>query len=132
MFAALICVISLAMMAQFAIFFWRANMLAIAAESVSNNLIAAQSSFAATTASEEFETLATISRICPAIGPDSLKLWPARAYYRAMHLISRCSAIPQGSSWARQEMAFCARYAAVSMDRRLSSNQAYVAAIRSC
>ena len=133
MFAALICVISLAMMAQFAIFFWRANMLAIAAEPVSNTLIAAQSSFTATTDSEEFETFAAISKICPAIGPDSLKLWPARAYYRVMRLISRCSAIlPQGSSWARQEMAFCTRYAAVSIDRRLCLNQAYVAAIRSC
>lgn len=132
MFAALICVISLAMMAQFAIFFWRANMLAIAAEPVSDALMAAQSSFSATRDSAEFETFAAISNICPAVGLDSLKLWPARAYYQAVRLIWRCSSIlPQGSSWARQEMAFCAQYAAVSIDRRLGSNQAYLAAIRS-
>ena len=132
MFAALICVISLAMMAQFAIFFWRANMLAIAAEPVSDTLIAAQSSFSGWD-STAFETVAAISNICPAIGSDSLKLWPARAYYQVMRLISRCSAItPQGSAWARQEMAFCAQYAAVSVDRRLSSNQAYMAAMHSC
>jgi hypothetical protein len=133
MFAALICVISLAMMAQFAIFFWRANMLAIAAEPVSDALIAAQSTFSGSRDSMEFETFAEISKICPAIGLDSLRLWPARAYYQAVRLIWRCSAIlPQGSSWARQEMAFCAQYAAVSIDRRLSSNQAYMAAMRSC
>jgi len=133
MFAALICVISLAMMAQFAIFLLRANMLAIAAEPVSDTFVAAQSSFSGSRDSAAFETVAAISKICPAIGSDSLKLWPARAYYQAMRLISRCSAIlPQGSSWARQEMAFCAQYAAVSIDRRLSSNQAYMAAMRSC
>lgn len=133
MFAALICVISLAMMAQFAIFFWRANMLAIAAEPVSDVLLTAQSSFSVSRDSADFETFAALSKICPAMGTDSLKLWPARAYYQAVRLISRCSAIlPKGNSWARQEMAFCSRYAAVSLDRRLISNQACMAAMRSC
>lgn len=133
MFAALIFVISLAMMAQFAFFFWRSNMLTIAAEPISEALAAAQVSFGTSGTSQRFDTVAAMSQICPAIGVASVKLWPARAYYQAMRSLSwLCSAIlPQGSSWALQEMAFCTRYIAVSIDRRLVSNQAYLAAMRS-
>lgn len=134
MFAALIFVISVAMMAQFAIFFWRSSMLATAAEPISEALTVAQSSFGAVGTLTGFDTVAAMSQICPAIGVTTLKLWPTRAYYQGLRLFSlACSAIlPLENSWARQEMAFCTRYLAVSIDRRLISNQAYLAAMRSC
>ncbi len=133
MFAALIFVISVAMMAQFAIFFWRANMLAIAAEPISESFASAQASFKPGADSTGFDTFAALSKICPGIGLVTLKLWPARAYYQGMRLLtSICSAVlPRGTSWAHQEMAFCSRYIAVSIDRRLMANQAYLAAMRS-
>jgi hypothetical protein len=134
MFAALILVISAAMMAQFVVFFWRANMLATAAEPLSETLSSVQATFGQTANLDDFDTIAAVSQICPSVGFASATLWPAQAYYQAVHLVSRlCAAVlPQGSSWARQEMASCSRYVAVSIDRRLVSNQAYLAALRSC
>jgi hypothetical protein len=134
MFAALILVISAVMMAQFVVFFWRANMLATAAEPISETLSSVQATFGQAANLDDFNALAAVSKICPSVGFVSTKLWPAQAYYEAVRLLSwLCSAVlPQGSSWARQEKVFCSRYVAVSIDRRLVSNQAYLAALRSC
>ncbi|HEV2304079.1 MAG TPA: hypothetical protein VGR93_01040 [Candidatus Acidoferrales bacterium] len=134
MFAALILVISAAMMAQFVLFFWRANMLATAAEPISETLSSVQATFGQAGDVDDFDTIAAVSKMCPSVGFASAKLWPAQAYYQAVRLVSRlCSMVlPQGSPWARQEMASCSRYVAVSIDRRLASNQAYLAALRAC
>jgi len=133
MVAALILVISGAMLAQFVVFFWRANMLAIAAQPLSESLTSAQTGFSAALNLNDFEAVAAMSKLCPSVTLSSAKLLPVRAYYQAMRVISLLfAAMPQASSWARQEMASCTRYVAVSMDRCLQSNQDYVAALRSC
>lgn len=133
MVAAFILVISGAMLAQFVVFFWRANMLAVAAEPLSESLRSPEAGFSAALNLDDFETVAAISKLCPSVTLSAAKLRPVRAYYQAMRVISRLlSAMPQANSWARQEMAFCTRYVAVSMDRCLQSNQDYVAALRSC
>lgn len=133
MVAALILVISGAMLAQFVVFFWRANMLAVAALPLSESLTSAQTGFSAALNLNDFEALAAMSKLCPSVTLSSAKLRPVRAYYKAMRVISwMFTAMPQASSWARQEMASCTRYVAVSMDRCLQSNQDYVAALRSC
>lgn len=133
MIAALILVISTVMLAQFVVFFWRANMLAVAAQPVSASLASAQTSFPTALNLDDFEAVAAMSKLCPSVTLSQAKLKPVRAYYQAMRLFSRLfAAMPQASSWARQEMASCTRYVAVSMDRCLQSNQEYVAALRSC
>ncbi|HEV2421537.1 MAG TPA: hypothetical protein VGS59_07515 [Candidatus Acidoferrales bacterium] len=132
MVAALILVISGAMFGQFVVFFWRANMLAVAAEPLSERLTSAQPGFSAALNLSDFEAVAAMSKLCPSVTLSSAKLQPVRAYYQAMRVISRLvAAMPQASSWARQEMASCTRYVAVSMDRCLQSNQDYLAALRS-
>lgn len=132
MVAALILVISTVMLAQFLVFFWRANMLAVAAQPISENLGSAQTSFSSAVNLEDFDSLAAMSKLCPALALSSAKLWPVRAYYQAIRAFSRLSSVmPQANLWARQEMALCTRYVAVSMDRCLQSNQAYAAALRS-
>jgi hypothetical protein len=132
MVAALILVISSAMLAQFLVFFWRANMLAVAAQPLTGNLNAAQADAFGTLKSDDFRSLATLSKICPGVTSSSVKLWPVRAYYQAVRALSRISAaMPQANAWALQEMACCTRYLEVSIERCLESNQAYVAALRS-
>lgn len=132
MIAALILVISSVMLAQFVVFFWRANMLAVAAQPISESLSSAQTSFSRAVDLQDFESVAAMSKLCPRVALSSGKLWPARAYYQAMSALARMlSAMPQANLWARQEMALCTRYVAVSMDRCLQSNQAYAAALRS-
>lgn len=132
MVAALILVISGAMLAQFLVFFWRANMLAVASQALSGSLNAAQTGVFRAVTRDDFRSLATISKICPSVASSSVKLWPVRAYYQAIRALSRISAaMPQANAWAVQEMASCTRYLEVSIERCLESNQAYVAALRS-
>jgi hypothetical protein len=121
------------MLAQFAVFFWRANMLAMAAEPLSESMAAAQTTFSSTLNLNDFNAVSAMSKICPGVARPSARLWPVRLYYQTVRAICGLSAaLPQANSWARQEMAFCTRYVAVSMDRRLQSNQGFVAALRSC
>lgn len=133
MVASLILVISGVMLAQFVVAFWRANMLETASQPVSEAFSAAQASLGKTANLDDFASVAAMSKLCPDVTVSTISLWPVRIYYQALRLISLlCSAaFPQGSSWARQEMVFCSRYLAVSVDRRLLSNQAYLAALRS-
>lgn len=134
MFAALIFVLSGAMLAQFVVFFWRANMLAVGAQPVSDLLRSAELGFANALNQNGFSTMTAMSRICPNLGsPSSLKLGRVRSYYRAMRSVAYlCKAVlPQASAWARREMASCTKYVAVSMDLRLQSNQEFVAELRS-
>jgi hypothetical protein len=133
MVAAFILVISGAMLAQFVVFFWRANMLAVAAQPLSESLTSPQAGFSAALNLDDFETVTAMSKLCPSVTLSAAKLQPVRVYYQAMRAISRLfAAMPAASSWAQREMASCTRYVAVSMDRCLQSNQDYVAALRSC
>lgn len=132
MIAALILVISTVMLAQFVIFFWHANMLAVAAQPISHTLSSAETSFSGAVDLKDFDSVAAMSKLCPGVALSSAKLWPARAYYQAMRAAARFSRmVPQANLWARQEMDLCTRYVAVSVDRCLQSNQAYAAALRS-
>ena len=134
MFAALIFVLSGAMLAQFVVFFWRASMLVVAALPVSERLRSAELSFANALNQNGFSTMTAMSRICPNLGPPSrLKLGRVRSYYRAMRSVAYlCKVVlPQASAWAHREMASCTQYVAVSMDLRLQSNQEFVAELRS-
>lgn len=131
MFAALILVISAVMLGQFVIFFWRANMLAVAAQPLSESMSAAQDAYSQALKPDDFEAAASMSKMCPSLSTSGAKLWPIRAYYQVVRAISSLSAaMPQANAWARQEMAACARYVAVSIDQRLQSNQAYAATLR--
>ncbi|MHB8412271.1 MAG: hypothetical protein ACYDDI_10045 [Candidatus Acidiferrales bacterium] len=133
MLAALILVISGAMLTQFVVFFWRANMLAVAAQPISERLHAAELSFSSALNQNGFSTITAMSEICPSMGTFSFRLWPVRCYHSAMSSLAYLcnTALPQGSAWARREMAACTQYVAVSMDLRLKSNQEFLAELRS-
>lgn len=132
MVAALILVISGAMLTQFVVFFWRANMLAVAAQPLSESISSAQTTFSPALNLDDFDSVTAMSKLCPGVSTSPVKLRPVRAYYQAVRAVSWLSAaMPQANAWARREMDACTRYVAVSMDRCLQSNQAYVAALRS-
>jgi hypothetical protein len=61
-------------------------------------------------------------------------LLPVSVYFHFVHSLSRASGlrIPRVAAWTEREMTLCARYAAVLVARRLKSNLACTAAIRSC
>lgn len=133
MVAALILVISGVMLAQFVVFFWRANMLEVAAQPLSGSLHVAQNDALSALNFADFQSLAAISKLCPGVTLSSAKLWRVRGYYQVLSgLCQLLRTMPQAQAWALQEMASCTRYLAVSIESCLDSNKAYVASLCSC
>jgi CxxC motif-containing protein (DUF1111 family) len=135
MIAALIFVISVAAGIQLAVFSWRAAMISIADQPMSSAVQPALAQFSNSMKVNGFRDVSAIQALCPDLAASqNTRLRHVKAYYRCMELLnSFCESIPSCGcgSWARQEMATCARYAVVMMDQRLQSNQACFAAIRS-
>jgi hypothetical protein len=135
MIAALIFVISVAAGIQLAVFSWRAAMISFAGQPMSSAVQPALAPFSSAITVEGFREITAIQALCPDLATSQAsQLRPVKAYYRCMELLSSfCKSIPTCgcSAWAQQEMATCARYAAVMMDQRLRSNQACLEAIRS-
>lgn len=114
MIAALILVFSLAALAQFGFYCWRAAVVTRAAADVSDS----------TLEDKDFRALASLNDICPELHDSSPRIRLVRAYYRAIERLS-------AADWAQREMATCARYMAVILDQRLQRNQACFAELRS-
>jgi len=130
MFAALILVISLAMLAQWGLFYWRALVAGVAAEPLSDRM---RSVAGDAPGSGDFRTLDCIQQMCPELGRGGRKIGTVRFYYRILALLRLTvgSIIPALSGWAGREMSLCSRYVAVVMDQRLRRNLACMAAIQS-
>jgi hypothetical protein len=126
MIAALIFVISVAAGIQLTAFTWRAAMIGYADQAMSTSV-------ANSMEANGFREISAIHALCPALAPSQAKqLSHVRVYYKSLEMLNLLSkSIPACGAWAQQEMAICARYAAVVMDQRLQSNQACFAAVRS-
>ncbi|HEV2489353.1 MAG TPA: hypothetical protein VGT03_06075 [Candidatus Acidoferrales bacterium] len=133
MFAALIFVMSLAMAAQFAIYFWRSAFLATAALPISERIQMAQESISNALNQNDFGAISSLTEICPDLGSPAGKFASVRAYYQLLRGLASFSKaiLPSASMWAQNEMAACTRFVAVSMDLRLKSNEALLAELRS-
>lgn len=134
MFAAMLLAISIVALTQFAGYYWRAILAGVAAQPVSDRVLAAANLEAASMKGQDFEKLAGLHDLTPDLqtGNDGLTL--VRAYYRALEGLERLSAaaVPALAAWCERERVICARYAAVQIDRRLQTNLALAAALRSC
>jgi len=123
MISALILVFSLAALAQFGFYTWRAAVITFAAADVSDNALE----------NKDFQALATLNEICPALNSSSPRIGLVRIYFRAVERLSASlrASLPSAADWAEREMATCARYMAVVVDQRMQRNQACFAALRS-
>jgi len=123
MISALILVFSLAALAQFGFYTWRAAVITLAAADVSDNALE----------NKDFRALATLNEICPALNASKPKIGLVRVYFRTVERLSASlrSSLPSAAEWAEREMATCSRYMAVVVDQRLQRNQACFAALRS-
>ena len=134
MLSAVLLAISITALAQFAMHYWRAVMLGVAAQPVSDRVLAAAGLASDTVAGSDFDTLAGLHSLTPTLRSGDKGLGPIRVYYRLIGFLEQLadSRMPAIAAWSRREMAVCARYAAVQIDRRLQENLAYAASIRSC
>lgn len=132
MIAAFIFVISVAALAQFALYSWRAAFLSVAIREVSEETRLAMGAAAAVMDSGDFTGATKWLDLSPNLFGEDRRLWTVRLYYvavRAMGGLSR--AIAPAGEWSQREMVACARYAAVVVEERLQRNRLAMAEMRS-
>lgn len=133
MFAAMLLAISVIALSQFALYYWRAVLAGVAAQPVSERVLAAANLDVATMKGQDFEKLAGLHELTPDLQTSNDGLTLVRMYYRALEgLASLSLRMPSLSAWCERERVICARFAAVQIDRRLQANLAMAAALRSC
>ncbi len=76
--------------------------------------------------SGDFQRLLELACLCPEHGKDEARIRAVASYYRAVRLLDRFfdRLLPEVSSWAKREQGACAYFAAVILDRRISSSRA--------
>lgn len=129
MFAAMLLTISVVAMSQFALYYWRAVLAGVAAQPVSDRVLAAAQVEDGHLLPQHFATLAELHELTPDLKPNPSSLGLVRLYYR---LVQGLGILPMLAAWSEHERLVCARYAAVQVDRRLQANLALAASLRSC
>jgi len=134
MFAAMLFSISIVALTQFALYYWRAVLAGVAAQPVSDRVLAAARVEDGRLTSKHFETLAGLHDLTPNLFANRGGLGSVRLYYRFVEAIGSLagSKLPALAAWSDRERVVCARYAAVLVERRLQANLELAASLRSC
>jgi hypothetical protein len=134
MFPAMLFAISIVALSQFAVYYWRAVLAAVAGQPVSEHILVAARVRNGQVTGQDFETLAGLHALTPDLRPGRNGLGLVRFYVRIVDTIRDVAGlrIPAIAAWSEHELAICARYAAVQIDRRLQANLELAAALRSC
>lgn len=128
--AALIFVISLAAVIQFAALSWRAALRKTAGEPLPAGWEALPESSTNSFVASGFQNITAYSKLCPDLGGQTPKFRALRVYYGFLQLFGGLTQ-SFSSGWAGREMALCTRCAAVMLSRQLERTQALSAAARS-
>jgi len=134
MFAAMLLAISIVALSQFALYYWRAVLAGVAAQPVSDRVLAAANLDAGRMTAQDFETFAGLHDLTPDLQTNGGGLTLVRAYYRVLEGLGTLAVgrMPAMAEWCERERVICARFAAVQIDRRLQANLQLAAALRSC
>ena len=132
MVAAIILAFAIVAVAQFWMIWWRATVGSLAASPLSDKMRAAARLDGDVVRGNDFQAILSLYETCPSLKKESNGLGSVRAYYRVVNGMSRMfSAIPAVADWAQNEMATCARYAAVCVDQRMQRTRTMLAEMRS-
>jgi len=134
MFSAMLFAISIVALSQFALYYWRAVLAGVAAQPVSDRVLAAARVENGCLSAEHFETLAGLHDLTPDLYPNRGGLGLVRVYYHVVEVLDKLAGpwLPALADWSNRERVICARYAAVQVDRRLQANLELAASLRSC
>ena len=134
MFAAMLFAISIVALSQFAAYYWRAMVAGTAAQPVSDRILVAVGAENGQLTGQSFPTLLSIHDLTPELNSSSSGLFSIRVYYRIVDAINFLAgrSMPAVAAWSQRELAVCARYAAVQIDRRWQANLDLAASLRSC
>jgi hypothetical protein len=133
MFSAMLLTISTVALAQFAVYYWRAVVSGVAAQPVSEEVLAA-AQVQGTVHGRDFRALAELHQLTPDLEQKGSSLGLVRCYFELIHAVGTLATgrLASLAGWAERERLLCARYAAVQVERRLQANLALAASIRSC
>ena len=83
---------------------------------------------------EDFRALLGLHDLTPELRSGGQGLALVRLYYALVEGIASLAgrSMPAVAAWSERELAVCARYAAVQIDRRLQANLELAASLRSC
>jgi hypothetical protein len=134
MFAAMLFAISIVALTQFAAYYWRAMLAGAAAQPVSERVLAAAGVQNGQVTGQDFPALVGLHNLTPELRSGGNGLGLVRAYYSLVDGIASLvgRSLPAVGAWSERELAVCARYAAVQVDRRLQANLELAASLRSC
>jgi hypothetical protein len=129
MIAVFILALSMLALAEFAISQWRSMWILVSAQPLSSSLQAATGISAESITADHFSLLAqTTEQLCPSREEGNLWLREVGVYYRIVRFLDKH--VPSLSSWSKDELLACSRYAAVVLDQRLNANLAYASEVR--
>jgi hypothetical protein len=134
MFTIMLLTISVIALSQFALYYWRAVLSGVAAQPVSDRVLAAAQVQNGRLTGEDFAHLAGLHDLTPELNPGRGGIALVRLYFSAIDGLKSATGrhMPALAGWIDRERVICARYAAVQIDRRLQTNLALAAALRSC
>ena len=134
MFAAMLLAISVVALVQFAAYYWRAMLAGAAAQPVSDRVLAAAGVQNGQVTGQDFPALLGLHNLTPELRSGGNGLGLVRLYYSLVDGIASLvgRSMPAVAAWTDRELAVCARYAAVQIDRRLQANLELAASLRSC
>jgi len=134
MFAAMLFSISIVALSQFAAYYWRAMLAGAAAQPVSERVLLAAGARNGLLTGDDFPALLGLHDLTPELRSGSSGLGLVRLYYALVNQLGSLagSSVPVVAAWSQRELAVCARYAAVQIDRRLQANLELAASLRSC
>ncbi len=133
MIAALMFVVSMAALGQFAIFYLRAVLISVAEQPLSGWVNAASGIAPGLMQAREFDKLLILNKICPGLASNDQRVKLVQAYYSLVAALQQLTLknLPAFARWAETEMTTCTRFVAVVLDQRLAATQTAAAAIRS-
>ena len=73
----------------------------------------------------DFPRFLELVSLCPEHGKDAMRIRQIAIYYRLLGVLETLcrELVPAVSSWAKREQASCAHFAAVALERRISSSR---------
>ena len=129
MMAALIFVISFALLMQFFVAYCRSLIAAYRQVDLSDDAREVTGISDRLVRGEDFVRLLQLVRLCPEPGDDRLEIGAVRAYYGMLNLLRALSRslAPAVASWTETEREGCSYFAAVALDRRIAHNRELMA-----
>src|SRR5205823_13713371 len=115
MFSAMLLIISVVALMQFAAYYSRSILAGVAAQPISAEVLAATSLDGKMLSGRDFEVIAKLHELTPNLQRKSSSLGLVSAYFRVIHAVGQLASgrLAAVANWAERERVICARYAAV-------------------